>query len=122
MLLRFIFRAFLSVVQKNGLFEIGVFGHTPSIHKSMSHIAGNALKEGAILEAKKAVRLVVMAGLALVATVQKVPISTFFAFLCRYTDLTIFHDVVAEITLDFVALGGEVHLIVAGEATLIRVA
>ena len=117
----FIFRIFLSVVQKNGLFEIGVFGHTPSIHKSMGHIAGNTLQESAILEAKEAVGLVVVAGLALVTTIQKVPICTFFAFLCRYAYLTIFHYVVAEVALDFVALGGEVHLIVAGKATLIRV-
>ena len=122
LLFGFIGRILLSFVQKNGLCKIGVFGHAPSIDKPMSHIAGNALKEGAILEAKKAVGLVVVAGLALVAAVQKVPIGAFLAFLCRYANLAIFHDVVAEIALDFVALGGEVHLVVAGVAALFGVA
>ena len=62
-----------------------------------------------------------VATLTFLVVVKKIPIGASLTFLGRLTYLTILLNIVAEVALDSIAFGGEKHLVIAGETSLIGV-
>ena len=62
-----------------------------------------------------------VATLTFLVVIEKIPIGASLTFLGRLTYLTILLNIVAEVALNSIAFGGEEHLVIAGETSLIRV-
>lgn len=98
-----------------------IFGYTLAIDKSMSMVAGDALKKRSILEAENTVWFNIRATLALFIVIGVEAVGTSLTLLSRLAYGTVLEHIVAEIALYIIAPFDQVHLIVTGQTSLLRV-